>query len=89
VHEWKQEIRHRLAPLKLEPAREAEIVEELSQHLDDRYAESLSRSAATEVDHRSALEELSEEMRFSGNCHVWSGISRKNQSRPKPIGGQI
>jgi hypothetical protein len=87
--EWKNEIKERLAGLKLEPTREAEIVQELSQHLDDRYAESLSRSAATEVGYRSALEELSEEMRFSGNCHVWSGISRKNQSRSEPIGGQI
>ena len=39
VTEWKQEIRERLASLKLAPAREAEIVEELAQHLDDRFAE--------------------------------------------------
>ena len=37
--EWKQEIRHRLDGLKLDPAREAEIVEELLQHADDRYEE--------------------------------------------------
>ena len=35
--EWKEEIRRRLADLKLDPAREAEIVEELAQHLEDRY----------------------------------------------------
>ncbi|HSB09710.1 MAG TPA: ABC transporter permease [Blastocatellia bacterium] len=40
--EWKQEIRQRLASLKLEPTREAEIVEELAQHLDDCYAELLA-----------------------------------------------
>ncbi len=39
---WKQEIRKRIAGLKLEPTREAEIVEELAQHLEDRYAELLS-----------------------------------------------
>jgi len=33
--DWKQAIRERLACLKLETAREAEIVEELSQHLED------------------------------------------------------
>ena len=38
-------ICQRLAPLRLSPAREAEIVEELSQHLDDRYEE--LRAAAT------------------------------------------
>ena len=41
--EWKDEIKNRLAGLNLTPTREAEIVEELSQHLDDRYVESLTR----------------------------------------------
>ena len=40
---WKEyirlEIRKRMAGLKLEPTREDEIVEELAQHLEDRYAE--------------------------------------------------
>src|SRR5262245_33716981 len=45
--EWKEEIRQRLASLRLEPTREAEIVEELSQHLNDRYAE-LRASGATD-----------------------------------------
>jgi len=43
--EWKEEIRQRLASLNLQPEREAEIVEELSQHLEDRYAERLARGA--------------------------------------------
>ena len=34
--EWKPEILRRLAPLKLSPAREGEIAEEIAQHLDDR-----------------------------------------------------
>jgi putative ABC transport system permease protein len=58
VPEWKQEIRERLAGLKLEPAREAEIVEELSQHLDDRYAESLANGVTPEEASRAALMEL-------------------------------
>jgi len=36
---WTQEIEAHLAGLKLEAEREAEIVEELSQHLEERYAE--------------------------------------------------
>ena len=36
---WQQEVRARLSSLRLSPTREAEIVEELSQHLDDRYGE--------------------------------------------------
>jgi putative ABC transport system permease protein len=58
--EWKEEVRKRLASLKLEPARESEIVEELSQHLADRYAESLAGGAAPDEAHRAALAELSE-----------------------------
>src|SRR5262245_9919533 len=56
--EWKQEIRERLANLKLEPAREAEIVEELSHHLDDCYAESMARGETPEEAYRAALAEL-------------------------------
>src|SRR5215510_5775746 len=58
--EWKEEIRGRLARLKLESTREAEIVEELSQHLDDRYAESLTRGATPEEAYHAALAELTE-----------------------------
>jgi predicted permease len=60
MHKWKDEVRRRLAGLKLEPAREAEIVEELSQHLEDRYAESQSRGATPDEAHRAALAELGE-----------------------------
>ena len=37
--DWKPVLLARLAGLPLTPAREAEIVEELSLHLDDRYSE--------------------------------------------------
>jgi putative ABC transport system permease protein len=57
--EWSQEIRERLTPLSLAPAREAEIIEELSQHLEDRYAESLAGGATEEEAERSTLAELS------------------------------
>jgi putative ABC transport system permease protein len=39
--DWKHEIRRRLSRLKLAPVREAEIVEELAQHAEDRYQELL------------------------------------------------
>ena len=35
--DWIAHLRPRLAPLKLSATREAEIIEELSQHLDERY----------------------------------------------------
>jgi len=58
--EWKEEIRGRLADLKLEPTREAAIIEELAQHLDDQYAESLSGGATEAEACRAALAELSD-----------------------------
>ena len=58
--EWKQEIRTRLASLKLEPTREAEIVGELAQHLDDRYTELLAGGATRGDAARAALAELSD-----------------------------
>ena len=56
--DWRYAIEGRLAGLRLPPSREAEIVDELSQHLDDRYAE-LTSQDLTEADaRRAALAEL-------------------------------
>lgn len=40
--EWRTDIRARLAHLDLPPAREAEIIDELAQHLEDHYRELLA-----------------------------------------------
>ena len=58
--EWKKELRQRLVKLRLEPTREAEIVEELAQHLEDRYQELLAAGVTDEEAARVALAELSE-----------------------------
>ncbi len=58
--DWKQEIRDRLANLKLEPAREEEIVEELAQHLEDRCLELLAGGATQQAAFRAVFMELSE-----------------------------
>jgi putative ABC transport system permease protein len=47
--DWAREVRTRLAPLRLSPTREADIVDELSQHLDDRYRE-LRAGGASDAD---------------------------------------
>ncbi len=57
--EWKEEISQRLAGLGLAPTREAEIVEELAQHLDDLYAELTASGASNEEASQRALRELS------------------------------
>ena len=56
--EWADEIRARLASLRLAPTREAEIVEELSQHLDDRYHELIAGGASPVEAQRVALRAL-------------------------------
>jgi len=58
--DWKQEIRRRLVGLNLEPTRENEIVEELSQDLEDRYSELLSGGATREAAYLAALAELND-----------------------------
>jgi predicted permease len=45
---WTKEVRTRLSSLRLSPARESEIVEELSQHLDDRWRELVSVGASAD-----------------------------------------
>jgi len=59
VPDWKEEISKQLATLKLAPGREAAIVEELAQHLDDCYAEMLAGGATESEAQRAALAELS------------------------------
>jgi putative ABC transport system permease protein len=58
--DWKKETRKRLSGLRLAPTREAEIVEELAQHLDDRYQQSLQGGATEAGAYRAALLELAE-----------------------------
>ncbi|MGA2353518.1 MAG: ABC transporter permease [Terriglobales bacterium] len=57
--EWKEEVRQRLATLKLDPMRENELAEEIAQHLQDRYDELVSGGAEPDEAHRSTLEDWS------------------------------
>ena len=58
--EFKDEVRKRLEGLSLSPVREAEIVEELSQHLEDQYEQMLNHGATEEAARESVLTELSQ-----------------------------
>ena len=56
--DWRSLIRRRLAGLDIRPVDEIDIVEELAQHVEDRYAD-LCRAGATDEDAVSgSLEEL-------------------------------
>jgi putative ABC transport system permease protein len=56
--DFKVEIRARLAKIGLSPVREAEIVEELSQHLEDEYERALSCGTSEEEARQQVLEQL-------------------------------
>jgi putative ABC transport system permease protein len=53
--DWTQHVRPRLSGLRLAPTREAEIVEELSQHLDERWRELIASGASPDEAERLAL----------------------------------
>jgi hypothetical protein len=76
LREWSEPLRARLASLSLNPAREAEIIEELSQHLDQRYEE-LRAGGTSDLDaRRLVIEELldqdalANQMRSLRQAHV-------------------
>src|SRR5690242_7963845 len=58
--DFKDEIRTRLAGLALPPTRENEIVEELSQHLEDQFEEAVSRGTSEAEATRTVLNDLTE-----------------------------
>jgi putative ABC transport system permease protein len=58
--DWTQHVRSRLSGLRLSPTREAEIVEELSQHLDDRYRELIAGGMSPDEATQLALSDFSE-----------------------------
>jgi putative ABC transport system permease protein len=60
VPDWKAEIERQLAAAKLEPTREAEIVEEIAQHMELLYEELLEDGATAEEARRAILQEFSE-----------------------------
>src|SRR6266540_3909190 len=56
--DWKAEIRQRLGTLQLAPTREAAIIEELAQDLDDCYAALLASGASAAEAYQQTLLEL-------------------------------
>jgi predicted permease len=56
--EWKYGVLRRIAPLKLSAPREAEIAEEVAQHLEDRYQELLGSGETEAAAYRKVIDEL-------------------------------
>jgi putative ABC transport system permease protein len=83
--EFKDEIRKRLASLKLAPEREAEIIEELSQHLDDEFERAVSRGATEPEARQAVLSELKESDPLAPSL---KRVERRVQQNPIAMGTQ-
>jgi putative ABC transport system permease protein len=79
--DWSMEISRQLSSLNLESAREVEIVEELSQHLDDRYHELISGGATEEDACRAVLMELND-----GEMFAQERLGVVREARREPAG---
>src|SRR4051812_46718443 len=81
--DFKDEIRKRLQGLNLSPVREHEIVEELSQHLEDQYEQALSRGAQEEEARIAVLDDLKLPNALTGELKRVEGRVPQN---PIPMG---
>jgi putative ABC transport system permease protein len=78
---WREEIGRRLSSLKLTSTREIEIVEELAQHLEDRYHELVFEGATDEEASRDVLMELNYE-----NLLARGRLGMVREARQEPAG---
>src|ERR1043166_3031993 len=77
--DFKIDIRARLRELRLSPVREAEIVEELSQHLEEECERVLSRGASEDEARQQVLEQLNAADFLGGELkHVERRVSQNS-----------
>ncbi len=84
--DFKAEIRKQLVGLQLPPGREGEIVEELSQHLEDEYERAITRGASEAEAKDSVLDELDVAGRLGAEL---KGVERRAPNQMTPMGGQV
>ena len=81
MHDWSKDIGDAIAPLNLSAAREAEVVEELSQHLNDRYEELLISGVGEEQAYGILKHDLTD-----GTLVAGLKATVRETSAPIPIG---
>jgi predicted permease len=85
--DWVLHLRPRLERLRLGAAREAEIIEEMSQHLDARFDELRARGATDEEAERMALDELSEPEALARHMRPLRQAHAPSRNAPGAPGG--
>ncbi|MGE5214347.1 MAG: ADOP family duplicated permease [Nitrospirota bacterium] len=78
--DFRTEIRQSIAELDLPPEREAEIIEELSQDLEERFEKALSEGASEDEARQRALNELAEPESLSAQLK-----QARMRSRPRSL----
>ena len=78
--QWDRELRERLSPLRLSPAREAEIIEELAQDLDDHWRELVAGGAPEDEAARLALAQFR-----TGNVLAQDMAPLRQSNVPPPV----
>jgi predicted permease len=81
MSDWKQIVRERLAGLPVDGARESDIIDELAQHLEDRYEALRLGGVSEETARRQALEELNDSKLFAEELR-----KIRRPASPEPIG---
>src|SRR4051794_10211978 len=76
--EWSEYVRKRLEGVSLSPVREAEVVEEIAQHLQDHYDEKLAGGVPEAEAYSGVLAELSE-------ANLRERISRVENKYREPV----
>ena len=86
--DWREIVRERLAGSELDGTRESEIVDEMAQHLEDRYVELRTRGASKPDARRLVLEELNSE-RLIEDLRKARRPSAQQLGAPAPTGGYL
>ncbi|MFC5861800.1 ADOP family duplicated permease [Acidicapsa dinghuensis] len=81
MHDWSKEIEKAITPLNLSAAREAEVVEELGQHLSDRYEDLLISGVSEEQARQILKQDLTD-----GKLVAGLKATLRETSVPIPIG---
>ena len=72
--DWRAHVKSKLPPLGLGPGREAEIVDELTQELEQCYASALAEGAGEDDAARTAMEEIPD----------WAALAREIRAAEAP-----
>jgi hypothetical protein len=79
MSDWPQKIRSLLAGSRLEPTREAEIVDELAQHLNDAYDDALMSGLCPGASCDGALEKR---LAWGQPANCRTDLASRTRSRP-------